>query len=439
MFFRTLWQALKVKDVRGRIFFTIFILFVFRLGAHITVPGVNVNALQQVSSLPFLNMLNLVSGNAMQNYSLFAMGVSPYITASIIVQLLQMDILPKFVEWSKQGEIGRRKLNQATRYITLVLAMAQSIGITAGFQAMSTLNVVKNPNLQNYLMIGAILTTGSMIVTWMGEQINEKGFGSGVSVIIFAGIVSGIPSAIQEVYTEKFENVKPSQIPMSWLFVVGLILASIIIIYITTYVQQAERKVPIQYTKLTQGAPTSSYLPLRVNPAGVIPVIFAGSITTAPATILQFLQKANGGNIGWLSTLQNALSYTTWTGMLFYALLIVLFTFFYSFVQVNPEKMAENLQKQGSYIPSVRPGKGTEKYVSRLLMRLATVGALFLGLISIIPIIAQNVWGLPKMVALGGTSLLILIQVAIQAVKQLEGYLLKRKYTSFLDNPIDNA
>lgn len=439
MFFRTLWQALKVKDVRGRIFFTIFILFVFRLGAHITVPGVNVNALQQVSSLPFLNMLNLVSGNAMQNYSLFAMGVSPYITASIIVQLLQMDILPKFVEWSKQGEIGRRKLNQATRYITLVLAMAQSIGITAGFQAMSTLNVVKNPNLQNYLMIGAILTTGSMIVTWMGEQINEKGFGSGVSVIIFAGIVSGIPSAIQEVYTEKFENVKPSQIPMSWLFVVGLILASIIIIYITTYVQQAERKVPIQYTKLTQGAPTSSYLPLRVNPAGVIPVIFAGSITTAPATILQFLQKANGGNIGWLSTLQNALSYTTWTGMLFYALLIVLFTFFYSFVQVNPEKMAENLQKQGSYIPSVRPGKGTEKYVSRLLMRLATVGALFLGLISIIPIIAQNVWGLPKMVALGGTSLLILIQVAIQAVKQLEGYLLKRKYTSFLDNPIDNV
>ncbi len=442
MFFKTLWQALKVKDVRARIFFTIFILFVFRLGAHITVPGVNVNALNQISDLPFLNMMNLVSGNAMQNYSLFAMGVSPYITASIIVQLLQMDILPKFVEWSKQGEIGRRKLNQATRYITLVLAMAQSIGITAAFQTMAgatNSSVVQTPNLQTYLMIGAILTTGSMIVTWMGEQINEKGFGSGVSVIIFAGIVSGIPSAIQSVYTEKFENVRPSQIPMSWLFVIGLILASIIIIYVTTYVQQAERKVPIQYTKLTQGAPTSSYLPLRVNPAGVIPVIFAGSITTAPATILQFLQKANGSNVGWLSTLQNALSYTTWTGMLFYALLIILFTFFYSFVQVNPEKMAENLQKQGSYIPSVRPGKGTEKYVSRLLMRLATVGALFLGLISIIPIAAQNVWGLPKIVALGGTSLLILIQVAIQAVKQLEGYLLKRKYTGFMDNPIENS
>lgn len=224
---------------------------------------------------------------------------------------------------------------------------------------------------------------------------------------------------------------------MSWLFVIGLVLSAIIIIYVTTFVQQAERKVPIQYTKLTQGAPTSSYLPLRVNPAGVIPVIFAGSITTAPATILQFLQRSQGSNVGWLSTLQDALSYTTWTGMLFYALLIVLFTFFYSFVQVNPEKMAENLQKQGSYIPSVRPGKGTEKYVSRLLMRLATVGALFLGLISIIPIAAQNVWGLPKIVALGGTSLLILIQVAIQAVKQLEGYLLKRKYAGFMDNPLE--
>ncbi|MGL4342322.1 MAG: preprotein translocase subunit SecY, partial [Lactococcus lactis] len=402
MFFKTLKEAFKVKDVRARILFTIFILFVFRLGAHITVPGVNVQNLTEVSNLPFLNMMNLVSGNAMQNYSLFAMGVSPYITASIIVQLLQMDILPKFVEWSKQGEIGRRKLNQATRYITLVLAMAQSIGITAGFQAMSSLNIVQNPNWQSYLMIGAILTTGSMVVTWMGEQINEKGFGSGVSVIIFAGIVSSIPSAVKSVYDEKFLNVRPSEIPMSWLFVIGLVLSAIIIIYVTTFVQQAERKVPIQYTKLTQGAPTSSYLPLRVNPAGVIPVIFAGSITTAPATILQFLQRSQGSNVGWLSTLQDALSYTTWTGMLFYALLIVLFTFFYSFVQVNPEKMAENLQKQGSYIPSVRPGKGTEKYVSRLLMRLATVGALFLGLISIIPIAAQNVWGLPKIVALGG-------------------------------------
>lgn len=434
MFFKLIMDAFKVKEIRNRILFTVFILFVFRLGAHITVPGVNVQNLNALGDLPFLNMLNLVSGNAMQNYSLFAMGVSPYITASIIVQLLQMDILPKFVEWSKQGEIGRRKLNQSTRYITLVLALAQSIGITAGFQAMSAQHIVNNPTWQTYLMIGAILTTGSMVVTWMGEQINEKGFGSGVSVIIFAGIVSSIPSAIHSVYTEKFENVRPDQIPMSWVFVAVLILACIVIIYITTFVQQAERKVPIQYTKLVQGAPTSSYLPLRVNPAGVIPVIFAGSITTAPATILQFLQRSQGGNAAsWLTSLQQALAYTSWTGMLLYALLIIIFTFFYSFVQVNPEKMAENLQKQGAYIPGVRPGKGTEKYVSSLLIRLSTVGSVFLGFIAIIPIAAQNIWGLPKVVALGGTSLIILIQVAIQAAKQLEGYLLKRQYKGFMD------
>ncbi|GBG96136.1 preprotein translocase subunit SecY [Lactococcus termiticola] len=438
MFFKTLFEALKLKDVRARIAFTIFIIFVFRLGAHITVPGVNIENLNTIGELPFLNMLNLVSGNALQSYSLFAMGVSPYITASIIVQLLQMDILPKFVEWSKQGEVGRRKLNQATRYITLVLAMAQSIGITATFQAIATANVVATPNWQTYVMIGILLTTGSMIVTWMGEQINEKGFGNGVSVIIFTGIISGVPSAVKSVYDEKFVNVRPDQIPMSWVFVIALIIAAAVIIYVTTFFQQAERKVPIQYTKLTQGAPMSSYLPLRVNPAGVIPVIFAGSITTAPATIVQFLQRTNGNSASWLNHLQEALSYTSWTGMLLYALLIILFTFFYSFVQVNPEKMAENLQKQGAYIPNVRPGKGTEKWISGLIMRLATVGALFLGLISIIPIAAQNLWGLPKIVALGGTSLLILIQVAIQAVKQLEGYLLKKKYDGFMDNPIEN-
>ncbi|MFZ2542870.1 MAG: preprotein translocase subunit SecY, partial [Lactococcus raffinolactis] len=371
----------------------------------------------------------------MQSFSVFAMGVSPYITASIIVQLLQMDILPKFVEWGKQGEIGRRKLNQATRYISLVLAMLQSVGITAGFQAMSAQNIVTNPTWQTYLFIGAILTTGSMIVVWLGEQITDRGFGQGVSVIIFAGIISSIPGAISQVYQDKFVNVRSGEIFNSSIFVVILLVAMAAIVFITTFVQQAERKIPVQYTKLVQGAPTSSYLPLRVNPAGVIPVIFASSISTAPQTILQLLQHSNK-NIAWVENIKNALDYNTWTGMLFYALLIALFTFFYAFVQVNPEKMAENLQKQGSYIPSVRPGKGTEKYISRLLIRLSTVGALFLGLISIIPIVATNLFDLPKMVALGGTSLLILISTAIQGAKQLEGYMFKRQYKGFMDDPI---
>ena len=435
MFFKLLFQAFKVKEIRARILFTLGILFVFRLGAHITVPGINVNNLNALSDLPFLSMMNMVSGNAMQSFSVFAMGVSPYITASIIVQLLQMDILPKFVEWGKQGEIGRRKLNQATRYISLVLAMLQSVGITAGFQAMSAQNIVTNPTWQTYLFIGAILTTGSMIVVWLGEQITDRGFGQGVSVIIFAGIISSIPGAISQVYQDKFVNVRSGEIFNSSIFVVILLVAMAAIVFITTFVQQAERKIPVQYTKLVQGAPTSSYLPLRVNPAGVIPVIFASSISTAPQTILQLLQHSNK-NIAWVENIKNALDYNTWTWMLFYALLIALFTFFYAFVQVNPEKMAENLQKQGSYIPSVRPGKGTEKYISRLLIRLSTVGALFLGLISIIPIVATNLFDLPKMVALGGTSLLILISTAIQGAKQLEGYMFKRQYKGFMDDPI---
>ena len=256
-----------------------------------------------------------------------------------------------------------------------------------------------------------------------------------MSVIIFAGIISSIPGAISQVYQDKFVNVRSGEIFNSSIFVVILLVAMAAIVFITTFVQQAERKIPVQYTKLVQGAPTSSYLPLRVNPAGVIPVIFASSISTAPQTILQLLQHSNK-NIAWVENIKNALDYNTWTGMLFYALLIALFTFFYAFVQVNPEKMAENLQKQGSYIPSVRPGKGTEKYISRLLIRLSTVGALFLGLISIIPIVATNLFDLPKMVALGGTSLLILISTAIQGAKQLEGYMFKRQYKGFMDDPI---
>lgn len=196
MFFKLLKDALKVKNVRNKILFTIFIIFVFRVGTHVTVPGINAESLKQLSDLPFLNMLNLVSGNAMNNFSIFSMGVSPYITASIIVQLLQMDIYPKFVEWGKQGEVGRRKLNQATRYITLVLAFVQSIGITASFNTLSSISLVKTPNVSTYLLIGTILTAGSIIVTWLGEQITDKGFGNGVSMIIFSGIIASIPKNV---------------------------------------------------------------------------------------------------------------------------------------------------------------------------------------------------------------------------------------------------
>ena len=433
MFFKLLREALKVKQVRSKILFTIFIVFVFRIGTSITVPWVNANSLNALSGLSFLNMLSLVSGNAMKNFSVFALGVSPYITASIVVQLLQMDLLPKFVEWGKQGEVGRRKLNQATRYIALVLAFVQSVGITAGFNALSGAKLLTVPlTPQVFLIIGGILTAGSMIVTWLGEQITDKGYGNGVSMIIFAGIVASIPDMIKGIYVDYFVNVPSSRLTSSLIFVAILIVAVLLIVYFTTYVEQAKYKIPIQYTKVAQGAPSSSYLPLKINPAGVIPVIFASSITAAPAAILQFV-SASGLNWEWVKTAQELVSTSTPTGVALYALLIILFTFFYTFVQINPEKAAENLQKSGAYIHGVRPGKGTEEYMSKLLRRLATVGSLFLGVISILPIVAKDLFGLSEVVAFGGTSLLIIISTGIEGIKQLEGYLLKRKYVGFLD------
>ena len=433
MFFKLLREAFKVKQVRSKILFTIFIVFVFRIGTSITVPWVNANSLNALSGLSFLNMLSLVSGNAMKNFSVFALGVSPYITASIVVQLLQMDLLPKFVEWGKQGEVGRRKLNQATRYIALVLAFVQSVGITAGFNALSGAKLLTVPlTPQVFLIIGGILTAGSMIVTWLGEQITDKGYGNGVSMIIFAGIVASIPDMIKGIYVDYFVNVPSSRLTSSFIFVAILIVAVLLIVYFTTYVEQAKYKIPIQYTKVAQGAPSSSYLPLKINPAGVIPVIFASSITAAPAAILQFV-SASGLNWEWVKTAQELVSTSTPSGVALYALLIILFTFFYTFVQINPEKAAENLQKSGAYIHGVRPGKGTEEYMSKLLRRLATVGSLFLGVISILPIVAKDLFGLSEVVAFGGTSLLIIISTGIEGIKQLEGYLLKRKYVGFLD------
>ncbi|KXT77219.1 preprotein translocase subunit SecY [Streptococcus sp. DD13] len=433
MFFKLLLDALKVRNVRKKILFTIFIVLVFRIGTQITVPGINAAALKNLQDLPFLNMLSLVSGNALSNFSVFALGVSPYITASIIVQLLQMDILPKFVEWGKQGEVGRRKLNQATRYISLVLAFVQSIGITAGFSTLSSFNLTTTPlTWKVYLVIGAILTTGSMIVNWLGEQITDKGYGNGTSMIIFAGIVASLPGTIQEFYEDYFVNVDSSQLTRSYIIAAALVVAVLVIVYLTTYIQQAEYKIPIQYTKRAQGAPSSSYLPLKLNPAGVIPVIFAGSITAIPTSIIQFLATQNR-SIGWLNSISAYFDYTKTEGALVYGLLIVLFTFFYSFVQINPEKAAENLQKSGAYIHGVRPGNGTEKYISHLLRRLSTVGSLFLGAVALLPILAQNTLGLSSRVAFLGTSLIIIIMTSIEGVKQLEGFLLKRKYIGFME------
>ena len=404
-------------------------MIVFRLGTYITVPGINAQALSSVASSGLISILNTFSGGGLTNYSILAMGVSPYITAQIVVQLLQMDIVPRFVEWSKQGEVGRRKLNQVTRYLTIVLAFVQSIGITAGFNALSSLNLVTNPGIKTYISIGIILTGGTMFTTWLGDMITERGLGNGISMIIMAGILARIPTGIYQIYTEQFGSA--SQIWQPILYVVILILVILIIVTFVTYVQQANYKIPIQYTRRLAGASESSYLPLKVNVAGVIPVIFASSFIATPQTILLAF-TANHSEDTWYQVMTNIFSTSTVAGMTLYTVLIVLFTFFYAFVQVNPEKLSENLQKQGSYIPSVWPGLETQKYVSRLLIRLSSVGSLFLGLVSLIPLVASAVWGLDESIGLGGTSLLIVVGVTLETMRQLEGMMMKREYVGFI-------
>ncbi|MFD1465952.1 preprotein translocase subunit SecY [Lapidilactobacillus mulanensis] len=427
----TLRNALKVKEIRKKIFFTLFILLIYRLGTQITVPGVNAAALTDGTS-GLVALLDTVSGGGLSNYSLFSMGVSPFITAQIVIQLLQMDIIPKFVEWSKQGEVGRRKLNQATRWLTIVLAFVQSIGITAGLNYLSGNALVKNLSVQTFIVLGIILTGGTMLLTWLGDQITDKGVGNGVSMIIFAGIIARLPQGVYELVNDNIvNNIGTSDLYTGILLLLALVIAVLFVVYWVTYVQQANRKVPIQYTRRAAGGGSESYLPLKVNVSGVIPVIFASSFIVTPSTILMLFQQ-NHSQDGWFLTLSNIFSMQTTAGSLIYTVLIVLFTFFYAFVQVNPEKLAENLQKQGAYIPSVWPGKETEKYFSGLLMRLSTVGSIFLGAVALLPQLAANLWGLPQSIGLGGTSLLIVVGVALETSRQLDGLMMKRQYVGFI-------
>lgn len=430
----TIKNAFKVKDIRNKILFTLGVLIIYRLGAYITVPGINAKALQSVASSGLVGILNTFSGGGLSNYSIFAMGVSPYITAQIVIQLLQMDIVPRFVEWSKQGEVGRRKLNQVTRYLTIILAFVQSVGITAGFNALSSLNLVKDPSIQTYATIGLILTGGTMLATWMGDMITDRGLGNGVSILIFAGIIARTPTSIYQIYQEQFVDTAKSQWLNSFIFVAVLIVAVLVIVIFVTWVQQASRRVPIQYTRRASGAPDSSYLPLKVNVAGVIPVIFASSFIATPQTILMAF-ASNHSSDTWYQVLSDVFNMQTTDGAILYTFLIVVFTFFYAFVQVNPEKLAENLQKQGSYIPGVWPGHETQSYVSQLLIRLSVVGSLFLGLVSLIPLLAQDFWNLDESIGLGGTSLLIVVGVAIEIISQIDGLMMKREYVGFIRTP----
>lgn len=428
--FSTVSNIFKVEELRKKIIFTLLMLLVFRIGSFIPVPNINSSALMDLSGQDFFGLLNTFSGGALKNFSIFAMGIMPYITASIIIQLLAMDVVPKFSEWARQGEDGRRKMAQVTRYSTIVLGLIQAIGFSISFNRMYD-GLVINPNFWTYALIAIVLTAGTAFLMFIGEEINEKGIGNGISIIIFAGIVATFPDMIKEIYSTEV-GVVGDQV---FLGVVKLAIFAIVVVLIVMgviYVTQGIRKIPVNYAKRIVGRKMyggqSSYIPFKVNTAGVIPVILALSLLMFPATIAGFW-AGNGGIADWIVT---HFTYTNAFGASLYVILIVGFTYFYTFVQINPEQMAENLKKNGGFIPGVRPGKATQKYIVTVMNRITLTGALFLALIAVLPVLFTAFTDLPQSVQIGGTSLLIVVGVALDTMKQVESQLINRHYDGFI-------
>ena len=397
------------KDLRKRVWFTLAMLFVFKLGTAVVVPGVN-NDL----NVGFLELLNVLGGGAMQNFSIFALGVTPYITASIIMQLLQMDIIPYFADLAKQGQTGRNKINQITRILGIVLAFVQGYMFSFAF--------IQNGTVTEYIEVSLVLTAGTSLLLWIGDEITKKGLGNGTSMIIMAGILASTPY----MFTQAYSNlVTVSAGGMGIAKFVLFIILYLAIILGVLFVQLAERRIPIQYANKSDNvfANKQTYMPFKLNSAGVVPVIFASALISAPALIAQFSK-----NEGMMKFVNNWLSLTSVTGFLLFIILIVAFSFFYTFIVIKPKEMAENLQKSGGYIPGVRPGDETIKYVSKVLLRLTVVGSVFLAIIAGLPYVFSMVSDLPSTVSIGGTGLLIVIGVILEVYKQLESSLISRSY-----------
>lgn len=417
------------KDIRKRILFTLFAFLVYRLGSAITVPDVNtadlINGMQDNS---LFAMLNLLGGGGLEQFSVFALGVTPYITASIILQLLSMDIVPSLTELSKSGAQGRKKIDQYTRYLAVVFAFVQSFSLVYGFSKTYTTLIVGGVTISKVLYISTIFTAGSLFLVWIGDQISLKGIGNGISMVIMAGIVGRMPRQITSAWKTLMGS--GSTVKNGTALFVAYILVYLLIIIFVTLINTAERRIPIQYTsssielsKLSE----SNYLPLKVNSASVIPVIFASSLMMAPLQVATFLDKTE-----FVKATQKWLGLSTWYSLAIYVVLIIFFTFFYTKMQVDPEKLAENLGKSGAYIPSVRPGTETKNYVNHVLTRITVLGSLALAFISVIPHAMPLIWPeLPSSMALGGTGMIIVVGVAIETVRQVQGLITQKSYKKY--------
>lgn len=415
-------QVWSIKDIRNNILFVLGMLVIFRLVAHIPIPGVNLaNLRNYLAGNQILGLLNIFSGGTMQNFSIVMLGVGPYITSSIIFQLLTM-IVPSLEELSKEGEQGQQKISMYTRWLAVPLAFLQSYG-TIRLLQQSGRQILVDLTPGRMLSIMIIITAGTMFLMWIGELISEKKVGNGISLLIFAGIVSSLPTTLQTASL----NYDPSQLYTYVLFVAAAILTIVGVVFIN----EGQRNIPVSYAKQVRGnriyGGSSTHLPFRVNMAGVIPIIFAISIILFPSIIAQFFVHASAPWLrnlasGTISLFQNSYFYN---GL--YFLLIFGFTYFYTAVIFHPQKIAENLQKQGGFIPGIRPGKETEQYLGQTMNRINLIGALFLGVIAILPLLAKGAIGTNNL-RIGGTSLLIVVAVAIEIAKQIESQITMHEY-----------
>lgn len=418
----TIQKIWKTKDLRDKMLFILGLLIVFRIAAHIPIPGVDSVALQNLfGQNQVLGYLNIFSGGALENFSIVMLGVGPYITASIIFQVLQM-LVPQLEEMAKEAS-GQQKIQRYTRLLTVPLAALQSYAtITLLHNASGQQILSPDFSVWNWVLAITVITAGSVFLMWLGELISEKQLGNGVSVIIFAGIIAGIPSAIQQTFIT-FDS---SQLPAF----LGLLFVGLLTIAGVVFVTEAQRNIPISHARHHSAQSQKSHLPLRVNQAGVIPIIFAVSLVLAPSFIAQYLLQANliPQINGFLEGVMRAFADQLIYGIVYFVLIFI-FSYFYTSVIFKPDRIAENLQRQGSFIPGVRPGKATSQYLSQVSNRILLAGALFLGAIAILPLVLQAIAsGSIQNIAVGGTSLLIVVSVAIETVKQIEAQLLLRDY-----------
>lgn len=455
--FQALLKILKNKDVMKKIGFTLLAYLIFKIMTYVTVPLVDPSVIAgSFTNSGFLGIVNSISGNAMKHYSIVALGITPYITASIITQILQMDIIPALKEWSEEGETGKKKIQRLNRYLAIGLAFVQALAMTFAFHSSQdrlflpfVTDFANGPNMERnlwflvYFYIAIVLTAGTAFMIWLADQITLRGFGNGSSMIIVGGIIMALPGTITSIYqfyiadpssalgtaaTAHFANIG------AWsgyaLFGVSILMFIIVLVGVT-YMTVAVRKVPIQYanrpaSQKFQGK-TDSNVPIKVNTAGVIPVVFASIILSLPNTIFKYVNIGASAK-NWIT---QVLSYNQPIGFVVYVILIFTFTFFYSFIIVKPEQIAENLHKQNAYIPGVRPGAETEAYITRILFRVTVIGALFLIVIASLPIITSIILG-QSYLRIGGTSLLIIVGVSIQTIKQVQTDTQEKTYAGFM-------